>query len=55
MQVIGNTVMTNLMSISEMSKNDRLLQKSMVGNLHQWLIDQSEQFLQEEFQQYSGF
>jgi len=50
MQVISNTVMNNLTKISEFTqngKNDRVLQKSMVGNLHQWLQDQCESFLQD--------
>ena len=34
MQVISDTVCKNLIRIQEINKNDRLLQKSMVGNLH---------------------
>lgn len=42
--------MNNLTKISEFLKNgkkDYVLQKSMVGNLHQWLVDQQESFLQD--------
>ena len=37
MQVVANTVIDNLNEICNSDLNDRLLQKSMVGNLHQWL------------------
>lgn len=56
MQVISDTVCKNLMRIQELNKSDRLLQKSMVGNVHQWLVDNSESFLQdfEEMSRHSG-
>ena len=59
MQVIGNTVFNNLQKIAEHEggKNDRMLQKSMVGNLHQWLVDQQDEFLQDfnEFNSINSF
>lgn len=44
MQVIASTVAANLHVITTQC-NDRLLQKSMAGNLHQWLVEQNEAFL----------
>jgi len=44
MQVIANTVAANLHVITTQC-SDRLLQKSMAGNLHQWLFEQNEAFL----------
>jgi len=44
MQVIASTVAVNLHTITTQC-SDRLLQKSMAGNLHQWLVEQNEAFL----------
>ena len=36
MQDIANTVMTGLTNIVNSDSKDRVMQKSMIGNLHQW-------------------
>mmetsp|Transcript_37622 Transcript_37622/g.57648 ORF Transcript_37622/g.57648 Transcript_37622/m.57648 type:complete len:161 (+) Transcript_37622:461-943(+) len=48
-QQVANTVYSNLIDIisSGGSSNDRVLQKSMIGNLHMWLVEMSERYLKD--------